>query len=174
MATETAQWSINRELTDEMHGYARGRQAEVTTIKAIFRATKRFHSPVWTSAATCKTTLVSSHRKHSLYSFIFLLEIRFVTHYVRPVYFKNTFFILRSSFLRLRLCQKFPKQNVNSVNWLSNSSLFAVVNVPTKDVRTVNAKYALVTWSKLSAKTEYSILVSLAVMSTVVEQALVL
>ena len=76
----------------------------------------------------CKTTLVSFHRKRSLL-FLYFPVGNSVCQLFAPVYFKNTFFILLSSFLS-SLLSEISKQNVNSVSRLSNSSLFVVVMFP--------------------------------------------
>ena len=95
---------------------------------------------------------MSSHRKRRCYSFIFLFGNSVLATF-RAVYFENTFFILRSSFLGFLLSEK-SKQNVNSVNRPSNSSLCAVVLFPPKTSASVCARSQR---SKLARKTKYSI-----------------
>ena len=116
----------------------------------------------------CKTTLVSSHRKRQVacYSFIFLLEIWFVNF--SPGLFQEYLFILRSSSVLSFLLSETSKQNVNSVNRLSNSSFFVVVIFPPKTsvpcARARNDRKWREKWSTRSGLH--------VVMSTVVEQAL--
>ena len=116
----------------------------------------------------CKTTLVSFHRKRSLL-FLYFPVGNSVCQLFAPVYFKNTFFILLSSFLS-SLLSEISKQNVNSVNRLSNSSLFVVVMFPPKT--SVPCARARNDWNWRENWNTRSSLPT--VMSTVVEQALVL
>ena len=115
------------------------------------------------SAATAELLLC-----RRCYSFIFLFGNSVLSTF-RAVYIKNTFFILRSSFLGFLLSEK-SKQNVNSVNRLSNSSLCVVVMFPPKTsalcARVRNDR----NWRE-KRSTRFSLP---ATMSAVVEQALVL
>ena len=146
-------------------GWARERQAEVKHKNAGLPSVFIHPSSL---GGNCETTLVSSHRKRRCYSFIFLFG-NSVLSIFRAVYFTNTFFILRSTFLGFLLSEK-SNQNVNSVNRLSNSSLCVVVLFPPK----TSAPCARVrndrNWrEKLSSRSSLP-----AAMSAVVEQALVL
>ena len=73
---------------------------------------------------------MSSHRKRGCYSFIFPLEIRFVNF--SPGLFQEYLFLYYVVHFLASLCQKKSKQNLNSVNRLSNSSLCVVVMFPPK------------------------------------------
>ena len=147
-------------------GWARERQAEVKRKNAGLPSVFIHPSSL---DGNCKTTLVSSHRKRRCYSFIFLFGNSVLSTF-RSIYFENTFFILRSSFLGFLLSEK-SKQNVNSVNRPSNSSLCVVVLFPPKTsaypcARVRNDR----NWcEKRSTRSSLP-----AAMSAVVEQSLVL
>ena len=120
-----------------------------------------------TSAATAKLLLCRLTENVACYSFIFLLEIWFVNF--SPGLFQEYLFILRSSFLSF-LLSEISKQNVNSVNRLSNSSLFVVVLfLPKTFVPCARARNDRNWREKQSTRSSLP-----TVMSTVVEQALVL
>ena len=113
-----------------------------------------------TSAATAKLLVCRITANVACYSFIFLLEIRFVNFYL---------FLVRSSFLSFLLLE-ISEQNVNSVNRLSNGSLFVVMMFPPKtSVPCARARNDRNWRKKQSTRSSLP-----AVMSTVVEQALVL
>ena len=146
-------------------GWARERQAEVKHKNA--RLPSVFIHPS-SLGGNCRTTLVSSHRKCRCYSFIFLFGNSVLSTF-RAVYFTNTSLYYAVHFLA-SLRQKKSKQNVNSVNRLSNSSLCVVVLFPPKTsalcARVRNDR----NWRE-KRSTRSSLL---AAMSAVVEQALVL
>ena len=120
-----------------------------------------------TSAATAKLLLCRLTENVACYSFIFLLEIRFV-NFLHGL-FQEYLFILCSSFLSF-LLSEISKQNVNSVNRLSNSSLFEIVMFPPKtSVPCARARNHRNWRENRSSRSSLP-----AVMSTVVEQALVL
>ena len=127
-----------------------------------------FSSTRRTSVATAKLLLCRPRENVACYSFIFLLEIRFVN--CSPGLFEEyLFFIVCSSFLSF-LLSEISKKNVNSVNRLSNSSFFVVVMFPPKtSIPCARARNDRNWREKRSTRSSLP-----AVMSAVVEQALVL
>ena len=111
---------------------------------------------------------MSSHRKRSLL-FLYFPVGNSVCQLFARFTSRIPFFILRSSFLGF-LLSEISKQNVNSVNRLSNSSLFVVVMFwPKTSVPYARARNDRNWREKRSIRSSLP-----AVMSTVVEQALVL
>ena len=120
------------------------------------------------SAATAELLLCRLTENVACCSFIFLLEIRFVNF--SPGLFQEYLFLYYAVHFLPSLCQKKSKQNVNSVNRLSNSSLCVVVMFPPKtSVPCARARNDRNWREKRSTRSSLP-----AAMSAVVEQVLVL
>ena len=146
-------------------GYAQERQAEVKHKNA--RLPSVFIHPS-NLGGNCKTTLVSSHRKRSLLFLYFPVGNLVCQLFAR--FISRIPFLYYAVHFLASFCQKFPKQNVNAVNRLSNSSFFVVVMFPPKtSVPCARARNDRNWREKRSTRSSLP-----AVMSTVVEQALVL